>query len=183
MKSRSVAIGFATLLIILMGANAAQSLTGTNTVFSDDIVNGTIVTEDLALGSITGNRLRDSAVTTAKIKDGTIKRSDLSGQVISADELNGQWVTSTVDPDNGSVFEGIAECPTGFELLSGGGTIDNSSGLIALDTSAPVTRNGSFPLDPSVNTPRAWKMVWQVDGGNVNPEFMHVWAYCIDSGS
>lgn len=182
MSKRANALALA-IIIVLVTAGAAQSLTGSDTVFSDDIVDGQVTNADVAVNTLTGNRLKDSAVTTAKIKDGTIKRSDISGQIISADELDGQWVASTVDPQNGSVFEGTAVCPTGLEVLSGGGTIDNSSGVVTLDTSAPATRNGSFPLDPLLNTPRAWKMTWRVDGGNVDPQSMSVWAYCIDSGS
>jgi hypothetical protein len=74
---RSTIIGFA-VLVILLTAGAAQSLDGSNTVFGDDIVDGTITTPDLKVGSISGSRLLDSGITSSKIYDNTITGVDVN---------------------------------------------------------------------------------------------------------
>ena len=53
MSIRSSAIGLAAV-IVLMGAGAAQSLTGTDTVESDDIIDGQVTSADVADNGLTG---------------------------------------------------------------------------------------------------------------------------------
>lgn len=62
MSKRSTIIGFA-LLVLLLTAGAAQGLSGSNTVFSDDIVDGTIITSDIKTGAVSSSRILDNGVT------------------------------------------------------------------------------------------------------------------------
>jgi len=71
MRTRSTILGFATL-IVLLTAGAAQSLSGSNTVFSDDIVDGTITTPDLKTGALSGSKILDNSVTGTDINESTI---------------------------------------------------------------------------------------------------------------
>lgn len=61
-------IGYTALTVILT-AGAAQSLAGTNTVDSGDIVDGTISTPDLKNGAVSGSKILDNSVTSADIQD------------------------------------------------------------------------------------------------------------------
>lgn len=53
MSIRASVIGLATV-VVLMGAGAAQSLTGTDTVESDDIIDGQVTSADVADNGLTG---------------------------------------------------------------------------------------------------------------------------------
>lgn len=88
MKRRNLGhiLGYTALTVILT-AGAAQSLTGSNTVFGDDIVDGTITTPDIKANSIGGSRLLDSAVTGRKIFDGTITSSDVADNSIGGVDI------------------------------------------------------------------------------------------------
>lgn len=71
MSIRSSAIGLAAV-VVLMGAGAAQSLTGSNTVFGDDIVDGTITTPDLKNGALSGSKILDNSVTGTDVNEATL---------------------------------------------------------------------------------------------------------------
>lgn len=67
MRNRSAIIGYVALTLILT-AGAAQGLSGTNTVTSDDIVNETLKSADVMNGSLTGSDIRNKSLTGADIQ-------------------------------------------------------------------------------------------------------------------
>src|SRR5687768_16007348 len=69
-------VGFA-VLIVLLSAGAAQSLAGTNTVTSDDIVDGTIVAADIKTAAIGGRPIVDSSILKADIGANGVGASEL----------------------------------------------------------------------------------------------------------
>lgn len=69
MSKRATIIGFA-VLVVLLTAGAAQGLSGTNTVLSDDIKDGEVKIADLADLSISTPKIRDRAVTAGKLACG-----------------------------------------------------------------------------------------------------------------
>jgi hypothetical protein len=72
MKSyRSTIIGFATL-IVLLSAGAAQSLSGTNTVDSGDIVDGQVAYSDIRSNAITGSKVLDNSIAGTDISESTL---------------------------------------------------------------------------------------------------------------
>jgi hypothetical protein len=71
MNIRSAIIG-TTLLVVLLTAGAAQSLSGSNTVFTDDIVNGQVRNEDIAANAIGGGRVNDNSLTGADVNESTL---------------------------------------------------------------------------------------------------------------
>jgi hypothetical protein len=71
MSIRSSAVGLAAV-VVLMGAGAAQSLSGSNTVFGDDIVDGTITTPDLKTGALSGSKILDNSVTGTDVNESTL---------------------------------------------------------------------------------------------------------------
>ena len=76
MKMRSAVLG-TTVLVVTLTAGAAQSLAGSNTVFSDDIVDGSITHQDVRVNSLGGSRLLNNAVTGGKLLDGSVTGADV----------------------------------------------------------------------------------------------------------
>ena len=66
-------LGALAVALVLTGGTA-YALDGSNTVFSDDIVNGEVRTADIRDANLTTADIRSDAVITGKIADGTIRR-------------------------------------------------------------------------------------------------------------
>jgi len=77
MIKRSTIISFAGL-VLLLTAGAAQGLSGSNTVFSDDIVDGTITHGDVKPNSLGGSRLLNNAITGSKVFNNSITGTDVN---------------------------------------------------------------------------------------------------------
>lgn len=77
MKIRSAVIGYAALTVILT-AGAAQGLAGTDTVFSDDIVNETILSQDV----------KNEALTSSDIKNESLRSSDILNNSLTGADIN-----------------------------------------------------------------------------------------------
>lgn len=71
-------LGALALLLLLTGGTA-YALDGSNTVFTDDIVNGDVRTADLANAGVTRAKIADGAVDSAKIADGSVADADFAG--------------------------------------------------------------------------------------------------------
>lgn len=101
--------GYATLTVLL-SAGAAQSLSASNTVFTDDIVDGQVTYADI----------RDNAMTGKKILNNSITGADLAPGSAGFSQLGAQWtepVTKTLRGD--SVAAEVAMCPSGRTVISG----------------------------------------------------------------
>lgn len=61
-----------TALTLVLTAGAAQSLAGSNTVTSDDIVDGTIVANDIKTAAIGGRPIVDNSITGADVNEATL---------------------------------------------------------------------------------------------------------------
>jgi len=72
MRTRSIILGYVTLTLLLT-AGAAQGLSGSNTVFTDDIVNGAVTTADIKGNAVSGSRVLDNSMTGADINESTLK--------------------------------------------------------------------------------------------------------------
>jgi hypothetical protein len=71
MRTRSIILGCVALTLLLT-AGAAQSLSGSNTVFTDDIADGQVRYPDIRDGAVTGKKILDDSVTGADVKESTI---------------------------------------------------------------------------------------------------------------
>jgi hypothetical protein len=89
---RSNVVGYVALFLVLTGGTA-YALDGTNTVFSDDIVNGQVKTNDLGGG----------AVTSGKTEDGSLTGTDLADRSISGQKIGVETLQS-VNVSDGSLF-------------------------------------------------------------------------------
>jgi hypothetical protein len=92
MSKRAALLGYV-LLVVLMSAGAAQSLSGTNTVDSGDIKAGEVKGSDIAANVVTGSKVKDgsivaadlgtNAVTGEKVADGSITTEKLGFRICS----------------------------------------------------------------------------------------------------
>lgn len=89
---RGNVVGYIALFFVLTGGTA-YALDGSNTVFSDDIVDGQVKTADL----------HDGAVTGAKVSDGALGGSDLADRSIGGQKI-GTETLGGVNVADGSLF-------------------------------------------------------------------------------
>lgn len=104
---RATVVGFA-ILLVLMSAGAAQSLSGSNTVDSDDIINGTVASAD--------------------IKDDSVKAVDIKANAITGSELDAanivyQTAGVAVPATPNVPVIAAAVCPDGDIAVGGGFTV------------------------------------------------------------
>lgn len=78
MKKSHVLFLFAALTVLLT-AGTAQSLSGTNTVDSGDIIDGQVKYIDLKDGSVAGKKILDNSVTGTDINESTLKMDTAEG--------------------------------------------------------------------------------------------------------
>ena len=78
-------MGAIALLLVLTGGTA-YALDGSNTVFTDDIVNGEVKEADVGQGAVATDELANNQVKASDIGDGEVKSAEVAnGQVETAD--------------------------------------------------------------------------------------------------
>lgn len=111
MKKSHALVAFVGLFVLLT-AGTAQSLSGTNTVDSGDIIDGQVKFADIKPDAVTSSRIRSDAVGASEIRADQVGVSELAdnsvgslniidGTVTSADITNGQ--VNTTDLAAGAV--------------------------------------------------------------------------------
>jgi hypothetical protein len=111
-------------LTVLLTAGAAQSLTGSNTVFSDDISPGQVTYSDIKDGAVTGLKILNGSIFGSDIADGTIRSTDVANDAIT----NAKIADGAVGPAQlGAGIQDAVLQPG--ELLTGtfGGAMSNST--------------------------------------------------------
>src|SRR4051794_17508616 len=83
---RTNVVGYVALFFVLTGGTA-YALDGSNTVFTDDIVNGEVKTADIDTGSVTNGKLGTDAVKSNKILDGSVKNADLEADSVDSSKV------------------------------------------------------------------------------------------------
>lgn len=97
MRVRRPALGHLlgyTALTVILTAGAAQSLAGSNTVDTGDIVDGQVTYSDIRSNAITGSKILDNSITGADIKDSTLALTCPSGLTAAGDVCYGPIRTS-----------------------------------------------------------------------------------------
>jgi hypothetical protein len=88
-------------LFLLLGGGSAVALTGSNTVFSDDIVNGEVKVADVGQGAVATDEIANGQVKAADIGDGEVMTAEIAnGQVKTADIGSGEVRSGNVANDN-----------------------------------------------------------------------------------
>lgn len=155
MSRRSTVVGFAAI-VVLMSAAAAQGLSGSNTVFSDDIVDGQIRHIDIRENTIGSSRMLDNSVHGVKVADQTLVAGQDFGTRAVSISLN---------------FPSISA--GGCERLT---AIAGGFGTLTRDATA-LTAPSSFPDDLSVHAENGTTMSGEVirvvacnpSGGAIDP--------------
>ena len=119
---RSNAVGYVALFVAL-GGGTAYALDGSNTVFSDDVVDGevktqdirTVVTDDLADGAVTTPKLADGSVTTAKLPRGAVTAAKLACKANDVDDVMVRAGPLCIDRYEASIWD----APTGGNQITG----------------------------------------------------------------
>jgi hypothetical protein len=103
--------GLIALFLVLTGGSA-YALDGSNTVFSDDIVDGEVKTPDIANAAVVTDKLAQAAVTSGKVKNdnlvgGDVADESLTGLDVADNSLKGADVDeSTLDQVLSAVLGG-----------------------------------------------------------------------------
>ena len=126
---RNNVVGYIALFLVISGGTA-QALNGSNTVFSDDIVNKQVKTPDLGIKAVTANRIAPNSVRGGRVVDESLTGADVSGLTgadVANDSLTGQNIDEsslgTVPAANNAANAVQANNATNANLLDG---IDSS---------------------------------------------------------
>jgi hypothetical protein len=107
MRTRSTIVGFA-VLTILLTAGAAQSLSGSNTVFTDDIAPGAVNMSDIHENAVTSSRIANGSVFSGDIANNAVTGTDINESTL---QIRRHFVARIKVPVNGdppSVVDGDA---------------------------------------------------------------------------
>jgi hypothetical protein len=133
----------AALAVGLADVGSASALDGSNTVFSDDIVDGSVTTFDVAKNSLITSDIKDNSIAGRDLQDGTIGSVDvIDGNLAGVDIADGS--IAGVDVANGSL--------SGYDVADG--TIRSSDLDVGSVTGAEVndgTLTGADVSNGSLN--------------------------------
>lgn len=135
MDVRSAVLGLAAL-VILLTAGAAQSLSGSNTVYSDDIVDNAVTSADLGTNSVTKPKVADNAIGGAEVLNNALTGSDINESTLSLPQNMPGYVTGLTSRTfqveanpTGSTTEEL-DCPEGLWPVGGGGAVEGAASYI-----------------------------------------------------
>jgi hypothetical protein len=135
---RGNVVGYIALFLVLTGGTA-QALNGSNTVFSDDIVNRQVKTEDLNLQAVTTNRLALNSVRTGRVADGTITGSEIADDTLTGGQILEPTLSQVPDAAHADNAASIAD---GSVTTSSFGAITRRPASIMI--AGGVGENGSY---------------------------------------
>jgi hypothetical protein len=131
------------MVILIVTAGAAQSLSGSNTVFSDDIVDGAVYNPDI----------HDRAVTGAKVLNDSLTGSDINEQSLSLPQLRKVRVRLFVTSSGASIDGFDGDVTTVTRPAAGVYQIDVPFDLSKCAvTATPGVQGGSGSANPAVLT-------------------------------
>ena len=88
-------------LFLVLTGGTAYALDGSNTVFTDDLVNGDVKVADIGQGAVATDEIANNQVKASDIGDGEVKAAEIAnGQVLSADIGAGEVKSGNVANDN-----------------------------------------------------------------------------------
>jgi len=170
MRTRSIILGYVAL-ILLLTAGAAQSLSGSNTVFTDDI----------APGAVNFSDIHENAVTSSRIAPGSVFGSDIANNAVTGTDINEasipgfKKVYTTRIRSTGTEQSGDATAAT--KLVTGSYRVTfgfNVSPCSAHATPSNFLDFGGFTFGSFAhagtsniaNTPDILVFTWRVSGGS-----------------
>jgi hypothetical protein len=130
---RSNVVGYIALFLVLTGGTA-QALQGSNTVFSDDIVNREVKTADLGVRAVTANRLAPNSVGSARVIDESLTGADIVESTL--DQVpDAAHADRAANADNAAAIGDGSVTPLSFgaitrrsaSIMIAGGTAENGA--------------------------------------------------------
>jgi hypothetical protein len=116
---RGNVIGYVALFVALSGGTA-YALDGSDTVFSDDIVNGEVKTADIGDGEVTTVDIRAGAVITGKLADGSVITAKLADGAVTTGKLADSAVTTNALADEAVSIGKLADAAVTTNALADG---------------------------------------------------------------
>jgi hypothetical protein len=177
--SRSTAVAGYVAVVLVMSAGAATGLSGSNTVYSDDIVDTAVKTADLGTNSVSRSKIQDNAVAGSEVIDGSITGADIRDETISSVDLAPDSVgRSELDF---SPISDVTKVTTSFSLAP-----NQSMGVTAnCPASHPVVLSGGYTWGVGEPGFALWESAptnsggWQIEGQNVLPQSKPLFVYAI----
>ena len=132
-------------LFLLLAGGTAYALDGSNTVFTDDIVNGDVKVADIGQGAVATDEIANGQVKAADLGDGEVKAAEIASGQVSADELAANSVRSDEVADGQVRTQEIANGQVQAEDLAPGVAPGGASGARAYARVDPLdcTQTGS----------------------------------------
>ena len=159
---RGNVVGYVALFLVLTGGTA-QALNGSNTVFSDDIVNRDVKTADLGFKSVTANRLAPNSVRSGRVVDDSLTGADVSGltgEDVASDSLTGAQINESQVGTFGDISGPLSNAQLRANVVGG-----DEVGLNALN-GADIDETSLSPVPVAANAEH-------VDGKSVEVFSMH----------
>jgi hypothetical protein len=152
---RNNVVGYIALFLVLTGGTA-QALQGSNTVFSDDIVNRDVKTADLGVRAVTANRLAPNSVGSGRVVDESLTGADignLTGADVTADSLTGADID---EPSLGEVTNAAFATNSGHaDTIAPGSVLASRFGAITRRVSSVIVPGGGTGQNGSYDTEEA----------------------------
>lgn len=164
MNLKSAVFG-TTFLVVLLTAGTAQSLSDSNTVHSDDIVDLGVKTVDLGTNSVTRSKVSDNAIASPEVLNNSLTGADINESTLtlprSSGPVNGREIISNLAEDtslgSGSSFLRAVTCPSG-KVAVGASITSSSVGVHLLD----YPTNSGWSFQATNNTDTAQDVHWAV---------------------
>lgn len=149
---RSNVVGYIALFLVLSGGTA-QALTGSNTVFSDDITNRQVRTADINPRAVTTNRLAPNAVKTGRVADNSLSGADIAN-LTGADVIDDTLTGADIDePSLGEVTNAAFATNAGHaDTIAPGSVTASRLGTIIRRTSSVNVPGGGTPENGNYDT-------------------------------
>ena len=149
---RGNVVGYVALFLVLTGGTA-QALDGSNTVFSDDIVDAQVMTADVRNGAITTSKIAADAVRTGRVADNNLTSADIAAQSLTGDDIangsiNGNQINESFVGIGGDLSGSLANAQLGTGVVGSNEVAANSLGGSDIDESAL----GPVPLASNADT-------------------------------
>jgi hypothetical protein len=90
-RDRRLTLAYVLVTAVVVGFTAvgsASALDGSNTVFSDDIVDGTVTSLDVAKNSLITSDIKDNSIASRDVADGTLNSADVANAGLTGEDIN-----------------------------------------------------------------------------------------------
>jgi hypothetical protein len=121
---RTNIVGYIALFCFAM-SGSAMALNGSNTVFSDDIVNGEVKNPDIATNAVHSDQILNSGVENQDLLNNAINSSKLAANAVIGSKLAPDSVNSSKVLDNSLTADDLGTQSVGSDELAGTGFGNN----------------------------------------------------------